>query len=121
MITKSPQKYGENAWLWMIKIVTGLMIITLIIIHFVVNHLISHDGLLSHNDIVVYYKNWFVPLMEICFLVFAVTHSLIGMRSILLDMNPSRRVGRIITLVFILIGSGFISYGTWLVWTIKSF
>ena len=121
MITNIHQKSGENVWLWMVKIVTGLMIVVLISVHFVVNHFVSKNGLLSHSDVVLYYKNWFVPIMEIIFLVFAVTHSLIGIRSILLDLNPPPKLKRTATLVFTIVGIGFISYGIWLVWTIRSF
>ena len=121
MMIKDSIKSQESGWMWLFKILTGLLIVALITVHFIVNHLISSEGLLSYEEIVIYYKNWFVPIMEIGFLLFAITHSLLGIRSIVLDLNPPPKRLRLVTLALILIGVGFITYGIWLVLEIKSF
>ena len=76
---------GENFWLWLIKMVTGPILVILLLIHFIVNHLIAETGLLTYADVVAYYRNALVQTMEVLFLVTVVTHSLIGLRGILLD------------------------------------
>ena len=87
--TPSVPKPREGAWLWLYKIVAGLFIVVLLGVHFIVNHLVAPEGLLSYNDVVRYYTNPIVPVMEIAFLIFVISHALVGLRSILLDLNPS--------------------------------
>ncbi|MGB8215132.1 MAG: hypothetical protein WCE68_16405 [Anaerolineales bacterium] len=111
---------GENVWLWLIKIVTGPLLIILLSIHLVVNHFISQSGLLSYADIVAYYRNPIIPIMEICFLAVIITHCLIGLRGIILDLKPSRTILRIANWAFVILGIASVSYGVWLILTIVS-
>jgi succinate dehydrogenase hydrophobic anchor subunit len=104
----------ENAWLWLVKIVLGLFLVFVLGIHYVVNHFAAPGGLLTYNNVLQYYANPIIPIMEFLFLVFAVVHSLIGMRSILLDLNLSLRVQKIFDNIFIVVGAAAIVYGTWL-------
>lgn len=108
-------KSQEGAWLWLLKIVAGLVIILVLGIHFWVNHLLAPNGLLNYTDVLAYYQNPIIPAMEIVFLVFVVAHALLGMRSILLDLNPSWQVLRWINVLLLIIGVAAIAYGTWLV------
>lgn len=112
--TPSVPKTREGAWLWLYKIVAGLLIVILLGVHFVVNHLVAPTGLLTYDDVIRYYKVPIVPIMEIAFLAFVVSHALVGMRSIILDLNPSDRILKIVDIFFWLVGSGFILYGIWL-------
>lgn len=105
----------ENAWLWLVKIIAGLLIVILLGIHFVINHLVAPEGLLSYADVLSYYQVWFVPLMEIIFLVVVITHALVGVRSILLDLNLSAQLVKGITWILFMIGAGGILYGIWIV------
>ncbi len=116
--TPSVPKPREGAWLWLFKIVAGLMIVVLLGVHFVVNHLVAPTGLLTYADVIRYYTIPFIPVMEIIFLVFVISHALVGLRSILLDLNPTDGVLRAADILFILIGTGFSIYGIWLVWAI---
>ena len=116
----SAPKSGENTWLWLIKIFTGPLLIILILIHFIVNHFIAETGLLTYNDVVAYYQNPLIPIMEICFLATVVTHSLIGLRGIILDLKPSRSVLKVIDWILVIGGISAVLYGTWLALTIAS-
>jgi succinate dehydrogenase hydrophobic anchor subunit len=116
--TASAPKPREGTWLWMFKIIAGLLIVVLLGIHYVVNHLIAPSGLLTHAEVVAYYQNPIIPLMEIVFLVLVISHSLVGLRSILLDLHPSAAVLRTADVVFWIAGVGFTVYGVWLVWAI---
>lgn len=111
----SAPKSREGAWLWMFKITAGIFIVILLAVHFIVNHLVAPTGLLSYDDVLRYYQVPVVPVMEVIFLVFVVSHSLVGVRSIILDLNPSEELLRWIDRVLILAGAGFIAYGIWLV------
>ena len=106
---------GEGAGLWFLKILTGFLVIVVLVIHLIVNHLIVEGGLLTYADVVRYYQNPIIPIMEIAFLIFVVTHALIGLRSVLLDLHPSNKVLRIINYGLGVLGVGSIVYGIWLV------
>ena len=111
---------GENTWLWLLKILTGALLVILLGIHLVVNHFAAEGGLLTYADVVAYYQNPIIPIMEICFLAIVVSHSLFGLRGILLDLKPSRSVLKVVDVVFVLGGISIVAYGIWLVTVIVS-
>ncbi|MCU0489510.1 MAG: hypothetical protein MUE67_11230 [Anaerolineales bacterium] len=115
--TKSVPKSGEGSGLWLIKILTGALVIIILAVHFWVNHLLgSMAGLLTYEEVVAYYaKNLFIPIMEGLFVTVVVSHSLLGLRSIILDMHPSRKTLSIVNWAFLIGGAGFIIYGIWLI------
>jgi len=116
----SKPKSGENVWLWLVKIVSGPLLVILLGIHLIVNHFLSPGGLLTYADIVAYYKNPVIPVMEIAFLATVVTHSLTGLRGIVLDLKPAHDVMQIVNSILIVLGLGSVAYGTWLILTIAS-
>ena len=107
-------KSGENVWLWLIKILSGLGIVILLLIHLIVNHLTAAEGLLSHSDVVAYYMNPLIVFMEAVFLMLVVSHSLIGLRSIILDLKPAHSVRRLVDGALVLVGIISTVYGIWL-------
>ena len=111
---KSAPKTGENVWLWLLKILTGLAIVVLLAVHLIVNHLVAEGGLLSHAEVVAYYTNPWIVFMEAVFLLVVVSHSLVGLRSIILDLKPSRALLRLIDVAFLIIGVSSSIYGLWL-------
>jgi succinate dehydrogenase hydrophobic anchor subunit len=119
-LSVSTPKTGENSWLWLAKLITGPFILIIILIHFIINHAISVTGLLNYSDVVAYYQIWIVPIMEILFLALVVSHSLLGLRSIVLDMQPSRGLLNAINWIFLIVGIVSFVYGTWLILTIVS-
>jgi succinate dehydrogenase / fumarate reductase membrane anchor subunit len=110
----SRPKHNEGVWLWLAKIIGGLLVIVVLGIHFVINHAVAPGGLLTYADVIRYYKVPIVPIMEGFFLVVVVSHSLLGLRGILLDMNPTQLLRRIIDWVLFIAGSAAIIYGIWL-------
>jgi succinate dehydrogenase / fumarate reductase membrane anchor subunit len=120
--TRSGPRPGENTWIWLIKIVTGPLLLLVIGLHFTVNHYMGSmsSGLMTYEDIVAYYQNPLIPAIEIVFLVTVVAHSLIGLRGIILDMNPSRRVLNVVTWLLVVFGVFSVGYGVWLALAIAS-
>ncbi len=111
-------KTGETVWLWLLKVVTGLLVIVLLFVHLAVNHFLAPHGLLSYHDVAVYLSNPAVAVMESAFLVIVVTHSLVGTRSLLLDLKPSRAALTFVNWLFTAVGIVSIVYGLWLIRTI---
>lgn len=118
----SAPRPGETTWLWLIKIVTGPLLVLVFILHLIVNHYTGSlsSGLMTYQDIVHYYQNPLIPAIEILFIATVVTHSLIGLRGIILDMNPARSLLKIINWVMVLLGVSSVAYGIWLIATIAS-
>jgi succinate dehydrogenase hydrophobic anchor subunit len=111
----SKPKVQEGVWIWLLKVLSGLVIVVLIAVHFIVNHLVADEGLLSYQDVVNYYKIPGITVMEITFLIFVVAHALMGTRSIFLDLNPSDRMIKILNWGMLILGGAAIIYGIWLV------
>jgi succinate dehydrogenase hydrophobic anchor subunit len=107
-------KPKETAGMWLVKIATGVLVVVFILVHLVVNHLVAEGGLLSYADVVRYLANPWITLMESCFLVIVVAHSLVGTRSIILDLDPPARLQRGIDAFLWLLGAGSVVYGIWL-------
>ena len=116
---KSAPKAGEGFWLWLIKLATGVLIVVLLLVHFIVNHL-AQQGLLGYADVIAYYSNPGIVVMEITFLAVVVSHTLIGLRGIILDLNPPAKLMGIIDWVLVLVGIGAVVYGISLALVIAS-
>jgi succinate dehydrogenase / fumarate reductase membrane anchor subunit len=114
------RKPRESLWLWLYKILTGFFIVVLLGVHFIINHLVAPQGLLSYADVVRYYQVSYVAGMEMLFLVLVVSHALIGLRGIILDLNPSERVLNWTNAILILLGVFASIYGIWLILAIQS-
>ena len=113
-------KPQEHTWIWLAKIASGVLVFAILAIHLAVNHMAASGGLLTYADVVAYYGNPIVPLMEGCFLVFVVCHALLGVRGIALDLNPSQAMVRIMDIVLAALGVAAIGYGLGLLATIAS-
>lgn len=113
---------GETTWLWLIKMVTGPLLLVILGLHLIVNHYMGSlpSGLMTYEDVVAYFQNPIIPAIEILFVVTVVTHSLIGLRGIVLDMNPSRSTLKIVTWFLAVLGVSSVGYGIWLALTIAS-
>lgn len=113
---------GENTWTWLLKIVTGPLLLLVLGLHFTVNHYMGSmsSGLMTYEDIVRYFQNPLIVGIEILFLVTVVTHSLLGFHGILLDMHPPRSLLVASTWLHVIIGVSAIAYGIWLALTIAS-
>jgi len=113
---------GETTWIWLIKIATGPLLVVILILHLTVNHYLGSTsaGLMTYDDVIQYFQNPVIPAIEILFLITVVTHSLIGLRGIILDLNPSRPVLSLVTWLLALLGVSSVVYGIWLALAIAS-
>lgn len=114
------RKPVENAWLWLAKILTGLLILIVLLVHFVVNHTLAEGGLLNYAAVVRYLANPWVAAMELSFLTLAVSHSLLGLRGIVLDLHPGPGLLRALDGVLLAVGAGAVLYGFWLTFQIAA-
>jgi succinate dehydrogenase hydrophobic anchor subunit len=110
----------EETWLWLAKVLSGVVIFALLIAHLIVNHLVAQGGLLSYTEVIAYYAHPLIPLMEGAFLIFVVTHALLGVRGIVLDLDPPPALARGLDLLFSAVGIVAIAYGLWLLQTLAA-
>lgn len=120
MNTTRQKSDQETALLWFVKVLAGGLILVFLVIHFIVNHLVAPGGLLTFQDVVKYYQNPGVLVMEGFFLTFVLVHALLGIRSILLDLHPSAMWMRLINIGLIAVGSGALMYGIWLLLAVSA-
>jgi succinate dehydrogenase hydrophobic anchor subunit len=105
---------------WLVQACLGMLLVILLAIHLLVNHWAAPQGLLSYADVVRYFDIPGIAWMEAIFLIVVTAHCLLGLHSILLDLNLSAPVTRIITRALTGLGLVAIVYGVWLTWTIAS-
>ena len=113
---------GENTWIWLIKIATGPLLVIVLLLHLIVNHYLGSmsSGLMTYDDVIRYFQNPIIVAIEILFLITVVTHSLIGLHGILLDLHPSRNLLTLSTWLHVILGVSAVAYGIWLALTIAS-
>lgn len=102
-------------WRWLIQAALGTMLVILLGIHLIVNHWAAPQGLLTYADVVHYYDIPGIAWMETAFLTVVTAHCLLGLHSILVDLNIRPRITSIVTWLFVLAGVGTILYGLWLI------
>jgi succinate dehydrogenase hydrophobic anchor subunit len=105
---------------WLIQAGLGVMLVILLTIHLVVNHWAAPHGLLTYADIIRYYDIPGIAWMETIFLITVTVHCLLGLHSILLDLNLSATVTRTATWLLKLFALTAILYGVWLTRVIVS-
>jgi succinate dehydrogenase / fumarate reductase, membrane anchor subunit len=107
---------GINAGIrWLLQAISGIMLVILLCVHLIVNHLVAPQGLLTYADIVRYYDLPGIALMEAGFLITVTSHCLLGLHSIVLDLNPPAFVRRLTTQFLVILGVGMIFYGIYLI------
>jgi succinate dehydrogenase hydrophobic anchor subunit len=104
----------ERSILWVVKQFTGVLVFLLILTHVIVNHFVSPNGLLTYDEVIAYLGNPWIAGMEITFLIVVIFHSLLGFRSVLLDLNPAPKLMAILDPVLVVVGIAAVVYGIWL-------
>jgi succinate dehydrogenase hydrophobic anchor subunit len=98
----------------------GVLLILLLAVHLIVNHWAAPHGLLTYADVIRYYDLPGIIWMEATFLIVVTMHGLLGMYAILLDLNVSPTVTRILAGSLGLAGATAIVYGLRLIAIIHS-
>lgn len=105
---------------WLLQAGLGIALVIFLAIHLIVNHWVAPQGLLTYADVVHYYDVAGIAWMESLFLIVVTGHCLLGLQSIVLDLNLRPEITRIITRLLLLAGVITIIYGIWLIRIIVS-
>ena len=93
---------GRSPRLWLWTAGSGVALVVLASLHIVAQHFVVHQkgGLRTYGEVLSYIGNPVIFVLEACFLVAVAIHAMLGIRSVLhdLDLSPaaSRRLDRVL-------------------------
>ncbi len=96
---------------WIVQASSGVLLVGAIALHWFAQHLVVEGGLREYSQVVSYLREPFVLVLETSFLVVVSTHALLGLRAIVMDLGPAKRVERLVNLGLGLAGIGIVAYG----------
>ena len=107
---------------WIATTLTGVGLLILLTVHMVANHFVveSVGGLRSYRQVLEYIANPAIFTIEALFLLFVTVHAMLGLRGVLLDLDPSPRVQRWIDIGLVTLGLLTLAYGYLLIGTLAS-
>ena len=107
---------------WVATTVSGLALLVLLRVHMVANHFVvrSVGGLRSYRQVLEYMRHPAILTIESLFLLVVTVHAMLGLRGVLLDLDPSRRAQRWIDVGLTLLGVLTLAYGFFLIGTLAS-
>lgn len=109
---------GSMAWIW--QVITGGALIPLAGLHMIAQHFLVEGGLRGFDQVKAYLGTPIVWPIELLFLASVVSHALLGVRAILVDLGPSPRVARLIDIALVVVGIASVAYGAWLTYALVS-
>jgi succinate dehydrogenase hydrophobic anchor subunit len=101
---------------------TGVGLLLLLGVHMVANHFVvrSVGGLRSYHQVLEYISNPAIFTIEAIFLLFVTVHAMLGVRGVLLDLDPAPRTQRWIDIGLVTLGLATLGYGYFLIGTLAS-
>jgi succinate dehydrogenase hydrophobic anchor subunit len=113
---------GRTARAWRWTVGSGVALVVLAAVHMVAQHFVvnGEGGLRTYQQVLDYIANPIIFVLE-CGFLFAVTiHALLGVRGILLDLDPGPRVRRWIDPGLWALGTITVAWGLVLLITLAS-
>jgi succinate dehydrogenase hydrophobic anchor subunit len=114
----APRSAGE----WRTMTLTGLGLLVLVTVHMIANHFVvrSIGGLRDYQQVLAYIANPVIFTIESLFLLFVTVHAMLGLRGVLLDLDPGPRLRRWIDRGLAVLGLATLAYGYFLIGTLAS-
>ncbi len=106
---------SRSRWLWMAQAASGLALVLLLGLHWLAQHYLASEGLRSFVDVAAYLKQPLALILEICFLIVVSGHALLGVRSMLLDLDLRPQLRRSLDIFLWFVGIFTVLYGIQLV------
>jgi succinate dehydrogenase hydrophobic anchor subunit len=119
---RRPPRTARSAGEWRTMTLTGLGLLVLVTVHMVANHFVvkSIGGLRDYQQVLTYIANPAIFTIESLFLLFVTVHAMLGLRGVLLDLDPGPRLRRWIDRGLAVLGLGTLAYGYFLIGTLAS-
>ena len=113
---------GRPARLWHWTAVSGMALVALATMHIVAQHFVVHQkgGLRTYDEVLSYIANPVIFVLEAGFLLAVTIHAMLGIRSILHDLDLSTRASRRLDRALWGIGTLTLAYGMTLLITLAA-
>ncbi len=114
------RRRSARAWRWTAG--SGLALVALTTMHIVAQHFIVHQkgGLRTYHEVLTYVANPVIFVLEAGFLVAVAIHAMLGIRSILHDLDLGPRLARRLDAGLWVLGTVTVLYGTALLVTLAA-
>lgn len=111
---------SPRVWWWTVG--TGAALVALALVHIVAHHFIVDEpgGLRTYDQILDYVAHPVILPLEATFLVTVTIHAMLGLRSVLLDLDPGPRARRRLDRALWVLGTVTVTYGLFLLVTLAS-
>lgn len=102
---------SPRVWLWTAG--SGIALVVLATMHIVAQHFVVHEkgGLRTYGEVLSYIGNPVIFALEACFLLAVAIHGMLGIRSILHDLDLSPRAARRLDRTLWTVGTLTVAYG----------
>lgn len=97
--------------MWLVKAVTGTLLLVFLGTHLVAQHVLVEGGLRDYAAVVAYLRHPVALLAELGLLVAVVVHAALGVRAVLVDMLPGEPALRRATWIIGLVAALSLLYG----------
>jgi succinate dehydrogenase hydrophobic anchor subunit len=117
---RKPLATQTRVWRW--TAFTGVALLVLVTIHMIAHHFVvaSIGGLRTYRQILDYIANPVMFTIECTFLVVVTIHAMLGLRSVLFDLNFGARARARINRGLVALGALTVVYGLALIGTLAS-
>ena len=105
---------SARTWRW--TVVSGIALVVLAAVHLIAQHFVvsGTGGLRTYQQVLDYVANPVILVVEGAFVVAVAIHGMLGLRGILLDLDPGPRALRRIDAALWVVGSATVLYA----WTL---
>lgn len=111
---------GSGGGLWLLQVLTGALLILVLGLHMIAHHFVVEGGLRTYTDVLAYVSNPLIFVIELVFLLVVTTHAMLGLRAIVIDLEPGKGLLRIVNVGLSALGVLIMAYGVWLALTLQS-
>ena len=107
---------------WKLVTFTGVALLWLLLVHMIGHHFVVGEvgGLRNYDQVLDYVAHPVIFTIESFFLLFVTVHAMLGLRSVLLDLDPAPRLRRTIDVGAVALGLATLAYGYFLIGTLAS-
>jgi succinate dehydrogenase hydrophobic anchor subunit len=117
---EAPGGSRSRTWRW--TAVSGVALLALVTVHMVANHFVVKQvgGLRTYRQVLEYIGNPVIFAIESVFLIVVTVHSMLGLRSVLLDFGLSATTKRLLDRGLLALGLATVAYGFVLIGVLAS-
>ena len=107
---------------WLSTAFTGMALLVLVTVHMVAHHFVVNEvgGLRTYRQVLEYIGNPVILVIESLLLVTVTAHAMLGLRSVLLDLNLTAQARRLVDRGLVALGVTTLVYGFALIGVLAS-